>query len=1340
MKRIWNHAPAVLLVAGCLTAWRILAQPSSPTTTTSTTAWLRRDIGPTGLSGSARPTPTGWQIKGAGADIWGRADSFQFVYLPWDGDIQIVSRVVTVEKTDPWAKAGLMIRESLDPASPHALVAWTPEKGAAFIRRMAAAGASKDDGHQAVRMIKGSAGVVFQQRGSGGADTGVDSITTLPSPRWIKLVRQGNVFQAFDSADGISWDWLGSEQISMASNVYVGLAVTSHNPASLCDAVFDQVSVAAPPPTGSVGPQIGVGDGLLGLYFDDAAASAGPALQRVDPSVSFDWGEASPADGLGRNHFHVRWEGELEAQFTEPYALHVVSDDRARLWINGELLIDEWYEHGEQTSTAIIKLERGQRYLLRLEYFEDRGRALVQLLWSSPSTPRQIIPRTQLYSHITDQDSDGLPDLWQASHRSALQDPVAQRQQFEAGFDPAAQPQLLGAWLSQDIGRVGQEGSAESRDGNIIVRGSGTDIYANADAFHFVYQPWRGDGQIVTRIAFQDNTDPWAKAGVMARSDLSADAPHVTLALTPEHGLIWLKRESKAVPTVQPLLTVSPAQPWLKLIRRGSTFSAFVSSDGLFWDWLGSEILNADAGIYWGLAVCSHDNSRLGAAGFEPAAVSDAPPANPPHLRVGSGDGLSATYFDGITGRSVSRVDPAVDFDWDTDSPAEGIGPDLFSARWEGFLEPQSSETYGLHVCSDDGARLWLDGQLLIDAWADHGPSEQAAKLKLEAGRRYAIKLEYFERAGEAMARLLWSSPTLGKQPIPTTQLYSAESAAPSPDASPSTSHAPDALESQSADGAPSANTTEQAKPSLAPALALNPIVSGCHTVSSTAGSDALDRAGQWAVEGNSIYATGRRGWLDYELFAPSADVYQLQIRGASYNPFDLDSGFYLVLTVDGEDLDRVLLDAGPGRTGSVQRLTPWLKAGPHRVRVCWDNVRKGRSLQVTGLDLQALDGPDANQNGIKDWVEDKLARENTIESPATPPGPADSPSCPPLIYSASSPACIEGRGPFLGMMRIALANGQKLLPQAGVGDHWFVNIPLAADSPTDLEVSFQNGARTEKRRLVWKPTNLLVADDLLLRRGDSLLLTAQPPSAGAAPASDQAPSSDDTIEIKVAGTPQPLGAGAGTLPFRFDEAGAIDLTGTFRGRQTETRTIQATVLSASLGGSPVAWTGKTRIWSCPKLPAGAILETDPRLSLEGENQGQEGATFQLSADQPEDRRILARLKTGGPILDAATVRGVTIYGVSESGAFYGEQYEDGSRLVETAVAQTRVFPDVRVELRIIVAGVMFQDGSLVKRLRAADFDDTGLAEVYFVLPPGVQTSNCHIVTAYQGETLLGEY
>ena len=129
-------------------------QTGDPTSNGTGTAFVSQDIGGTGLRGNYSQAGGIHAVRGAGADIWGGADSFHFAYLPWEGDGTIVARVLTVEKTDPWAKAGVMFRAGLEIGSPHAMVALTPEKGAVFIRRVQSNGRSKDDAHQAIRMLR----------------------------------------------------------------------------------------------------------------------------------------------------------------------------------------------------------------------------------------------------------------------------------------------------------------------------------------------------------------------------------------------------------------------------------------------------------------------------------------------------------------------------------------------------------------------------------------------------------------------------------------------------------------------------------------------------------------------------------------------------------------------------------------------------------------------------------------------------------------------------------------------------------------------------------------------------------------------------------------------------------------------------------------------------------------------------------------------------------------------------------------------------------------------------------------------------------------------------------
>ena len=97
---------------------------------------------------------------------------------------------------------------------------------------------------------------------------------------------------------------------------------------------------------------------------------------------------------------------------------------------------------------------------------------------------------------------------------------------------------------------------------------------------------------------------------------------------------------------------------------------------------------------------------------------------------------------------------------------------DRFSIRWTGFVQPQFSEEYTFCTNTDDGVRLWVDNKLLIDRWVTQSPTEYRGTIKLEAGRKYPIKMEYFEDTGGAMARLAWSSAGQPREVIPAARLF----------------------------------------------------------------------------------------------------------------------------------------------------------------------------------------------------------------------------------------------------------------------------------------------------------------------------------------------------------------------------------------------------------------------------------------------------------------------------------------------------------------------------------------------------------------------------------------
>ncbi len=177
--------------------------------------WLNQDIGSVGIAGSASHASGTFTLNGSGADIWSTADEFHFVYQTMTGDGEIVARVTSVENTHSGAKAGVMIREALTANSKHVIANTTPLPQRQYLRRA-----------------------------STGGTTTYNLGGTAANPYWVRLVRAGNVFTAYESANGTSWTAIGTAQtITMATNVYVGLVVVSKDNAELNTSTFTNVTV-----------------------------------------------------------------------------------------------------------------------------------------------------------------------------------------------------------------------------------------------------------------------------------------------------------------------------------------------------------------------------------------------------------------------------------------------------------------------------------------------------------------------------------------------------------------------------------------------------------------------------------------------------------------------------------------------------------------------------------------------------------------------------------------------------------------------------------------------------------------------------------------------------------------------------------------------------------------------------------------------------------------------------------------------------------------------------------------------------------------------------------------
>jgi hypothetical protein len=158
------------------------------------------------------------------------------------------------------------------------------------------------------------------------------------------------------------------------------------------------------PPATNKGPvwsftTAGLGGGIKGEYFNNENLAGAPVLTRIDDLINFYWNPGpDPPPGINEDYFSVRWTGELEAPFSEPFTFITGTDDGARLYLDGKRIINDWGSGHDYTEVRSdpVDLVAGERYSLIMEGFELGGEAEWRLYWESPSMPRQVIPQAAL--------------------------------------------------------------------------------------------------------------------------------------------------------------------------------------------------------------------------------------------------------------------------------------------------------------------------------------------------------------------------------------------------------------------------------------------------------------------------------------------------------------------------------------------------------------------------------------------------------------------------------------------------------------------------------------------------------------------------------------------------------------------------------------------------------------------------------------------------------------------------------------------------------------------------------------------------------------------------------
>jgi hypothetical protein len=630
--------------------------------------WGGQDVGAVGVGGTTAYDPASgtWTIEGGGADVWDNADEFRFTYQSLDGDGQIVARVASQENTDGWAKSGVMIRETLAADSKHAFMTITPGNGASLQWRASTGGASNSNtsgGFAAPYWVKlvrsgntitgfrSSDGVNWAPQGGAvtiamnrqvyvGLAVTAHNDSTLSTGTFTGVAITGNVNPA--PADGslpaatltastglpgqIALSWA---DVAGADGGYAVLRSINGSP-------FAPLATLAAGATGYTDAGLGGNQRyfykLVALKADGTGGSVSNTAQALTrpPAVfnarvssisatqlTIDWrgGDSSGESGyvIERSTDNVNWTqvgtpGQNAISFNDSglspgttYSYRITPSSGlgagASVTVSGSTRLP-------QVSGLVITSVTSTTVWLSWGAVAGAGgyrieRSVDGTTWT---TLRSVA------AGVTQANDATVTALNEYHYRlvatnAAGNNSVPSAQVFTATPDTAPLPS---PWASQDIGGVGGAGAAgyNPTAGTWTVLGAGIDVWGNADEFRFTYQTLDGDGSIVARVASQENTDGWAKSGVMIRETLAANSKHAFMLVSPGNGTALQYRTSTGGASSNNNTGGVAAPYWVKLVRSGNTIFAYRSADGVTWNAQGSPLTIAmNRQVYIGLAV-----------------------------------------------------------------------------------------------------------------------------------------------------------------------------------------------------------------------------------------------------------------------------------------------------------------------------------------------------------------------------------------------------------------------------------------------------------------------------------------------------------------------------------------------------------------------------------------------------------------------------------------------------------------------------------------------------------------------------------------------------------------
>jgi len=527
---------------------------------------------------------------------------------------------------------------------------------------------------------------------------------------------------------------------------------------------------------------LGNGLGLKGEYFSGSNFDV-LKYSETNSKINFDWETESPNKTLlGTDQFSVRWSGQIQPVYTNTYNFYVTADDGVKLTINGTVLIDALTNTGDTiTRSGTIALISGQKYDIQLEYAEKTGESSCCLEWESPSQLRQPVPMTQLYSRSI--PSTGLVTAYS-----------------DADFGGFSSELLVGEYTLSDLNNLG----IYDKDIASLKVTNGFKV--------ILYEEDNFGGQSMELTSDNTNLADWADKASSLKVKTNGD-PNL-------EGIYFLQNRSSSFNMDVPGGVTGVAegliiQQWTVTTNLNQQFKLTHLGDGCYsiqpmhslkslditgfsklngasvqqWTYYGSSnqrfiLIPTGDGYY---KIMSENSGKIievisNSLESKTRQLTDANQTRGqwklnavPKLENGTGNGLDASYYNGMDFTTLrhAQIDTTINFNWGTAAPNAYVGADNFSVKWTGRIQPRTTGTYTFYINSDNGRRLYINNQLIIDKWISDYDIEYSGTINLVKGQYYDIELDYFEDAGGASCIFEWFSSSQPREVVPKSQLYS---------------------------------------------------------------------------------------------------------------------------------------------------------------------------------------------------------------------------------------------------------------------------------------------------------------------------------------------------------------------------------------------------------------------------------------------------------------------------------------------------------------------------------------------------------------------------------------